>query len=496
MLVAVPVERWRAPVLDDATLALLAKTSLRIEQHMRCPLDIEWALGNDGTITLLQARPLRLGPAARPRAEDVLAACKRHRILLRDRGEVACRGVGIGPVFVAESDDAIDGFTPGSVLVAQYASPRLSALVATASALISEVGSVAGHLATVAREYRVPAILGVKGATRDLTRGTVITVDADENTVYEGNVEALFRYQLLRSQPYEESPTFRELRRMLRNIAPLNLRDPGSSNFAPEHCRTYHDIIRFAHERALAEFASLNGIDIDGHRSSARTLDLDIPLDLVVIDLGGGVAAGAKGRTLAPRQIASRPLVVLLEGLLTPGAWSMNPTDMDLEGFLASATRADPLTMAGSVAVRRNTAIVSANYLNLNLRLGYHFNVVDCYLGENPEDSYIFFRFIGGVTEVARRTRRARLLAAILARQEFKTDLAGELVIGRLQGMPQAVCEERLRMVGRLIGFSRQLDITLRDDLVVDRLVDAFLQGRYQVNPEISVKENINAVEH
>jgi len=324
----------------------------------------------------------------------------------------------------------------------------------------------------------------------------VITVDADENTVYEGNVEALLRYQLLRAQPYEESPTFRVLRRMLGSIAPLNLRDPGSSSFAPEHCRTYHDIIRFAHERALAEFASLNGIDIDGRRSSARTLDLDIPLDLVVIDLGGGVAAGARGKTLAPDQIASRPLAVLLEGLLTPGAWSMNPTDMDLEGFLASATRADPLTMAGRAAVRRNTAIISANYLNLNLRLGYHFNVVDCYLGDNPEDSYIFFRFIGGVTEVARRTRRARLLAAILTRQEFKTDVAGELVIGRLQGVTQAACEERLRMVGRLIGFSRQLDITLRDDLVVDRLVDAFLQGRYQLIPEISIKENSNVVEH
>ena len=143
-----------------------------------------------------------------------------------------------------------------------------------------------------------------------------------------------------------------------------------------------------------------------------------------------------------------------------------------------------------------NLAIIAASYCNLSLRLGYHFNVVDCYLGQNPEDSYIFFRFIGGVTEVARRARRARLLAAILARQQFKTDLAGELVIGRLQGVSQTDCEERLRMVGRLIGFSRQLDITLRDDLVVDRLVDAFLQGRYQVTPEMLVKENSNAVEH
>ena len=125
-------------------------------------------------------------------------------------------------------------------------------------------------------------------------------------------------------------------------------------------------------------------------------------------------------------------------------------------------------------------AIVSDDYLNLNLRVGYHFNIVDTYLGKNPEDSYIFFRFVGGVTDVTRRARRARLLGTILAHQEFKTDINGELIVARLQGIPPELCEERLRMVGRLIGFSRQLDILLRDDRTVDRLADSFLKGSNQ----------------
>jgi pyruvate,water dikinase len=324
----------------------------------------------------------------------------------------------------------------------------------------------------------------------------VITVDADENTLYEGHVEELLRDRLLRSQPYEEAPEFRTLRRMLRHVSPLELRDPNAPNFTPQHCRSYHDIIRFAHERALLEFSLLEGIRLDGRHTSARPLALDVPLDLVVIDLGGGLAPPSGAGTISPGEVASRPLAVLVEGLLTPGVWSMNPAEMDLEGFMASATRAGPLTVPGSGRVRHNVAIVSADYLNLNLRVGYHFNIVDCRLGDGSEESYIFFRFVGGVTEERRRTRRARLLASILAKQGFKTELNGELVEGRLAGVTRAACEERLRMVGRLIGFSRQLDIALRDDLTVDRMTEEFLQSRYLVARDALTKGRDNADRH
>jgi pyruvate,water dikinase len=323
-----------------------------------------------------------------------------------------------------------------------------------------------------------------------------ITVDADENILYEGGVEELLRYQLLRSQPYEETHEFRMLRRMLKYVSPLNQKDPSAPDFAPEYCRTYHDIIRFAHERALAELGRLDDIQLEGSHTSARPLDLAIPLDLVLVDIGGGIAPGARGKTVSPAEVASRPLAILLQGLLAPGVWSTNPAEMDLEGFMASATRAGPLTVPGGDVVRRNVAIVSADYLNLNLRVGYHFNVVDSYLGENPEDSYIFFRFVGGVTDVTRRTRRARLLATILSQQGFKTDLSGELIIGRLQGVPPPICEEQLRMVGRLIGFSRQLDILLRDDRTVDMLVNAFQESRFHMTLDTLMKERDHADRH
>ena len=492
-LAIVPAGMQKAPAVADDTLSELAEAALRVERHMRCPQDIEWVLAHDGSLVLVQARPLRLPPVTRAPTEEIQAALSRHRVLVRGQGEVACRGIGAGRVFGVGVNETTEGFAPGDVLVAQFSSPRLSPLLATASALVTEVGSATGHLATVAREYRVPAIMGAKNATQLLSAGMTITVDADENTIYEGTVDELLRYQLLRSQPYEETAEFRMLRRMLKHVAPLHQADPSSPEFAAENCSTYHDIIRFAHERALDEFGRLEGIELEGSRARARVLDLDIPLDLVLVDLGGGVAITSKDRAVTPAQVTSRPLAVLLEGLLAPGVWATSPAEMDLEGFMASATRAGPLTMPGSGGLRYNVAIVGADYLNLNLRVGYHFNVVDCYLGKNPEDSYIFFRFVGGVTDVSRRTRRARLLATILTQQGFKTDLYGELIVGRLQGVPQSVCEERLRMVGCLIGFSRQLDILLRDERTVDMLVNAFLERKYQVDLETLTKERDHA---
>ena len=215
----VPEGLRKSAAADDKILSALAEIALRIERHMRCVQDIEWAVGDDGRIVIVQARPLRLAPAATVPAEAMLEARSRHPVLMRGQGEVACRGIGAGRAFVVAGNGSTEGFAPGDVLVTQFASPDLAPLMATASALVSDAGSVTGHLATVAREYRVPAIVGAGDATRLLARGTAVTVDADENVIYQGTVEELLRYQLLRSEPYQETHEFRVLRRMLKNVS-------------------------------------------------------------------------------------------------------------------------------------------------------------------------------------------------------------------------------------------------------------------------------------
>ena len=129
----------------------------------------------------------------------------------------------------------------------------------------------------------------------------------------------------------------------------------------------------------------------------------------------------------------------------------------------------------------QNLAILSPEYLHLNLKLGYHFNIVDCYMADERNHNYIYFRFAGGVTEITRRSRRAVVLRKILESFDFVTEGSGDLVIGRIKKISRDEMAGRLRMTGRLIGFTRQLDILLRDDAVVHRLAERFVQGRYDV---------------
>ncbi|MGD8394339.1 MAG: PEP-utilizing enzyme, partial [Candidatus Eiseniibacteriota bacterium] len=474
-----PVEASRqdAPSVTESELAELCAVALRIEKYMKCAQDIEWAVDAGGRIVILQVRPLRISEAAVPDDLDLSGIEIRHRILLRKRGVVACRGIGAGRVHIVAEEAPLDSIPEDVVLVARTPSPRLAGAVATARAVITDIGSATGHLAAVAREFRVPTIVETGGATQELAGAGEVTVDAESNLVYEGLVPELLRYQLLRRSSYEDTREFILLRKMLAKIAPLNLRDPQSPDFSPARCRTYHDIIRLAHEIAVNEL--VQGFRISPARSAAaRPLTLDIPLDLVIVDLGGGMRGGLAAVPATLDDLRSIPLCALLDGLTAEGVWGTAPAAMDLNGFMSSATRSAVLTGPLVDAPQQNLAIVSERYLNLNLKLGYHFNIVECHASENRDDNFIYFRFGGGVTEMARRSRRADLLKRILRRFDFVVEGRQDLVIGRAKKMSLDDALERMRMIGRLIGFTRQLDIFLRDDAIVEHLVEDFIHGR------------------
>ncbi len=475
----VPEADRERPSLTPEEVSTLAAIACRIERYMKAAQDVEWAIDGDGELFILQARPL--GIAAENAAVDIDLSdvVSEYPVLLRDAGEVACRGIGTGTVFVlGDQEGALDVLPPpGSVIVARAATPRLGGILAGASAVISDVGSATGHFAAVARDFRVPTIVATEVATRVLRAGMEVTVDAEENVVYAGRIDALLRFQLLKRSSFEDAPEFRMLRRLLRRIAPLRLRDPQAPGFVAAQCRTYHDVIRFAHEKAIAEMTEIGALRPARGGRWVRRLELPIPLDLVLIDLGDGLRDSEGSANATLEDVRSRPLRALLDELATGTAWETKPADMDLHGFMSSATRSINLVGPSLARPAQNLAIVSSEYLHLSLRLGYHFNIVDAFVGDTAADNYIYFRFAGGVTELTRRSRRAALLRRILEGHGFVAEGRGDLVIGRIKGQPAGVMLERLGMLGRLIGFTRQLDIHLKNDDLVDRYVGQFMNG-------------------
>ena len=71
----------------------------------------------------------------------------------------------------------------GSVLVTTTLTPNLAPLLSRLRGIVAETGSVLSHLAILAREGRVPTVVGYAGATHDLPEGAVVLVDGDTGRV-------------------------------------------------------------------------------------------------------------------------------------------------------------------------------------------------------------------------------------------------------------------------------------------------------------------------
>jgi len=98
------------------------------------------------------------------------------------RGSPASPGVvsGIARVILSPAGARLE---PGEILVAPSTDPGWTPLFLTAWGLVMEMGGMMSHGAVVAREYGIPAVVGVAGATEQITSGQRITVDGAAGTV-------------------------------------------------------------------------------------------------------------------------------------------------------------------------------------------------------------------------------------------------------------------------------------------------------------------------
>ncbi|WP_433380764.1 PEP/pyruvate-binding domain-containing protein [Actinoplanes sp. CA-142083] len=122
-------------------------------------------------------------PAALPPAAVVSEAASGRAVL---RGVGASGGRATGPARVVR-DPATAVVEPGDILVVATTDPGWTPLFLTAAALVTETGAVMAHGPTVAREYGIPAVIGVPGATARIVTGETITVDGAAGTVTLGS---------------------------------------------------------------------------------------------------------------------------------------------------------------------------------------------------------------------------------------------------------------------------------------------------------------------
>jgi pyruvate,water dikinase len=110
-----------------------------------------------------------------------VAASSRDPGLLR--GNAGSSGTVRGPAKVVRSLAEAGKLQPGDILVAETTAPPWTPLFATAAAVVTDVGGVLSHCAVVAREYRIPTVVGTGHATEIIQDGQVIEVNGDAGLV-------------------------------------------------------------------------------------------------------------------------------------------------------------------------------------------------------------------------------------------------------------------------------------------------------------------------
>ncbi|MCL4399014.1 phosphoenolpyruvate synthase [Candidatus Parvarchaeota archaeon] len=174
--------------ITDAEVLELAGYGMKIEQHYKRPMDIEWAKDESGDIYIVQAR-----------AETVWSNKDKIKTAESKQG-VILSGLSASPGFVSGSAHTIldvkdiDKFKSGEILITIMTSPDWVPAMKKAKAIVTDEGGITSHAAIVSRELGVPCIVGTGGrgkkATDVIKTGDIITVDSKNGLVYSGEIKA------------------------------------------------------------------------------------------------------------------------------------------------------------------------------------------------------------------------------------------------------------------------------------------------------------------
>ncbi len=482
----IPPESQNIPVLSDAEVKKLVATGLELEKKLDSPQDIEWAIDPDGKIWILQSRPLIMEPHL-----ETATLKREHRTPIFSQGLVTSKGIATGKVKKIRRRQDLDNIPDEPVIIVMHRSLVDAAKVMQkVVGLLVDFGNPADHLSCVAREYGRPMLVGLVDAMSKLEEGEWITIDGEHGKVYKAENEeienAIERFK--KEKEYRKSkldtqkqPTNTVLDQVKELTIKLNLTDAYGPTFSIMECRSLHDIVRYVHEKAVIAFFEAGDELLEEASGVVYKLESDVPFFLHIIDVGGGLAPQRKKkRSVTPDEVTCKPFKALWKGISTPGLrWSGPPPILGNMGavmgrWMSDARSQRPLGLP-------NYIILARDYFNLNARMDFHFTMVDTVCSLDPRENYIKFRFKGGGTSMQQRHRRAIAIGEILERSDFFTDVKADLVNAIFEYAPEEVIEEKLVIVGQLLGFTRLIDAAMINDETPYLVADAFYEGDYEL---------------
>jgi pyruvate,water dikinase len=98
-------------------------------------------------------------------------------------GIAAAPGVATGTAKVVKSLEEASKLQQGDIMVCEMTLPPWTPLFSTVSAVVADTGGILSHCAIVAREYRIPCVVGTGVGTVTIKDGQKVTVDGSKGIV-------------------------------------------------------------------------------------------------------------------------------------------------------------------------------------------------------------------------------------------------------------------------------------------------------------------------
>ncbi len=481
----VGTEDQNKPVLSDPEINKLVSLGKKVEKQYGTPQDMEWAMDKDGLIWIIQSRPLIIDGRS-----TVNAPAEKNRHPVINKGLVTSGGIAVGAVKKIKNKADLDTLPDDpTIIVLNRSLVDAAKVLNKVQGVLVDFGNPADHLSCVAREYRRPMLVGLINAMEQLNDGQWIVVDGDHGKVYDAEKEEIehalketSKKQAGHNLTTGDKNNKNDIIERLRDLTvKLNLTDAYGPAFSIMECHSLHDIVRYVHEKAVLAIFEAGDELLEGASGVVYKLESHIPFFLHVIDLGGGILyIQAKRRSITPDEIVSTPFKALWKGISTAGLrWSGPPPILSDVSSVVGKWMSD--TSSERPLGKPNYVIVARDYLNLNARMDFHFTMMDSVCGLDQRANYIKFRFKGGGTGMVQRHRRAMAIGEILEHANFFIDLKGDLINAVFEYAPYELMEQKLEIIGRLLGFSRLMDAAMINDETPHLVANAFWDGDYEL---------------
>ena len=164
-VVPVPEDQQLEYCLTEEQVLTLADYAQKIRDHYGRRMDIEWAVGNNGKVYIVQARPETVH-SIKGDVEEIFYLLEdpeeltRNNLLIENSGIAIGRRIGYGKVKIIESINNAYLLKEGDILITEETNPDWTSYMQNLGGVITERGGPTCHAAIVSRELNIASIVG------------------------------------------------------------------------------------------------------------------------------------------------------------------------------------------------------------------------------------------------------------------------------------------------------------------------------------------------